>query len=62
MSGSAGHCACLGVAVKKCSVCVSGLTETLSQPRNLHVCGDGGSNVCSGSENSGLDSGQESSA
>lgn len=27
MSGSAGHCACLGVAVKKCSVCVSGLTE-----------------------------------
>lgn len=51
MSGSAGHCACLGVAVKKCSVCVSGLTE-----------GGGGSNVCSGSENSGLDSGQESSA
>lgn len=40
-----------GGAVKKCSVCVSGLTE-----------GGGGSNVCSGSENSGLDSGQESSA
>lgn len=31
-------------------------------PRNLHVCGDGGGNVCSGRENSGLDSGQEASA
>lgn len=31
-------------------------------PMNLHACGDGGCNACSGRENSGLDSGREASA